>query len=93
VASAVTASAQSACANFWSLLEHLYDKGGISALAFLLAAYAFHRLAWKVWTTAMKCKDDEIERLIDQRDFYQSKVFPGQLTSDGQQNAAKRGDS
>jgi hypothetical protein len=77
------AKAGVACAsNVWDFLGHLFDKGGIGVIASLLIAYAFYKLVWKVWSAAIKCKDSEIERLINERNYYQSKLFPDRLTSD-----------
>jgi hypothetical protein len=70
------------CTNFWCFTEHIYDKGGIGVLSFLILGYVFHRLVWKVWKAAMKRKDDEIERLIEERNYLQSKVFSDRGSSD-----------
>jgi hypothetical protein len=42
----------------------------------------FHRLVWRVWKAAMKSKDDEIQRLIEERNYLQSKIFPDRGSSD-----------
>ena len=69
--------------NVWDFLEHLYEKGGVGIIAFLVIAYAFHKLVWKVWAAAMWSKNCEIERLIHERNYYLSKFFPDMPTSDG----------
>jgi hypothetical protein len=71
-----------ACTNFWCFAEHIYEKGGIGVLSFLMLSYMFYRLVWKVWKAAMKSKDDEIERLIEERNYLQSKVFRDRGSSD-----------
>jgi hypothetical protein len=70
-----------ACDSVWCFLNHIYDKGGPLVILFLFVAYVFYRLVWKVWSTAMESKDKEIERLIEERNFYQEKVFPGRLST------------
>lgn len=76
------AQAGADCAsNAWDFLGHLYEKGGVGVIAFLLVAYAFYKLVWKVWTAAMRSKDREIARLVGERNYYQSKLFPDRLTS------------
>jgi hypothetical protein len=71
-----------ACTNLWCFAEHIYDKDGIGVLSFLILGSAFYRLVWKVWKAAMKSKDDEIERLIEERNYLQSKVFLDRESSD-----------
>jgi hypothetical protein len=73
------------CDNFWCFLTHVYDKDGALIILFLFIAYVFYKLVWKVWTSAMKSKDDEIKRLVEERNFYQEKVFPNRLSSDSAQ--------
>ena len=73
---------QTVCTNFWCFAQNIYDKGGIGVLSFLILGYVFYRLVWKVWKAAMKSKDDEIERLIEERNYLQSKVFPDRGSSD-----------
>jgi hypothetical protein len=73
---------QTACTNFWCFAENIYDKGGIGVLSFLILGYVFYQLVWRVWKAAMKSKDDEIERLIEERNYLQSKVFPDRRSSD-----------
>ena len=72
---------QCVCDGFWCVLVELYDRGGVGVLAFLILAFVFYRMVWKVWTTAMESKDREIERLIDERNFYQKQILPSRLTS------------
>lgn len=72
------------CVNAWSFLEHLYDKGGIGVLSFLFIAFVFYKLVWKVWSAAMTSKDREIERLISERNYLQSRVFPDRETTDSE---------
>ncbi len=66
--------------NLWSFLEHIYDKGGLGVLAavvcLLFLAFIFYKLVWRVWSAALESKDKEIERLIDERNYLQGKMFP-----------------
>lgn len=70
------------CSNFWCSLVYLYEHGGIGVLSFFGLAFLFYKLIWKVWKAMIKSKDDEIERLIGERNFYQQMLFPDRLTSD-----------
>ena len=45
---------QNYCASLWCVVDHVYDKGGIGVLSFLLLGYAFYRLVWKVWRFAIE---------------------------------------
>jgi hypothetical protein len=76
------AHAEAICNNAWCFLEHLYDKGGVTVVGLFFVAFVFYKLVWKVWSSAMKAKDDEIERLIAERDFYQEQSFPKRISSD-----------
>ena len=69
------------CSNVWCFLAAIYKEGGIGVLCFLFIAFVCYRLVWKVWSAAMKSKNDEIERLIEERNFLQDKVFPRRLSS------------
>jgi hypothetical protein len=70
------------CDNVWCFLAAIYREGGVGILCFLFISFIFYRLVWKVWSAAMKSKNDEIERLVEERNFLQDKVFSGRLTSD-----------
>ena len=70
------------CSNVWCFLADLYEKGGAGILCFLFIAYIFHSLVWKVWSAAMKSKNEEIERLVQERNFLQSRLFTKRLTSE-----------
>lgn len=77
-----TSTAADACNSFWCALVYFYEHGGIGLLAFFALSFLFYKLIWKVWKAMLKSKDDEIERLTNERRFYQSKLFPELLTSD-----------
>lgn len=73
---------ETSCDNVWCFVSAIYNSGGIGVLCFLFIAYIFYSLVWKVWSAAMASKNDEIERLIEERNFLQSQLFPRRLTSD-----------
>ena len=77
----MTQGTEVSCNSFWCFLTHVYDKGGPLVILFLFVAYVFYKLVWKVWSTAMESKDKEIERLIEERNFYQQRVFPDRLST------------
>lgn len=52
----------------------------IALIAFLCCLLC--RLAWKVWHAAMEAKDQQIARLTQERDRYQSVIFERLLGSD-----------
>jgi len=79
---AAAKACESVCDNAYCFIEHLYDKGGIGVLSFLFIAFVFYKLVWKVWSAAMRSKDAEIERLINERNYLQSKVFPDRESSE-----------
>ena len=71
---------------FWELISTIQDRYGIEVVILLvillLLAILFYRLIWKVWSSALQSKDDEIERLVKERDKYQRIVFDRLLSSD-----------
>jgi hypothetical protein len=80
-------SAAADCPSFWSFVEKLYDKSGLTGIAGLLLLYAFYQLIWKVWAAALKGKDDEIERLIEERQFVQALVLQDRKSSSHRNDA------
>ena len=78
--------AECTCNTGWCVMEHLYDRGGVGVLCFLLVAYTFYKLVWKVWQAAMNSRDEEIERLINERNYLQSKLFPDRTSASGEQD-------
>lgn len=83
---------EEAAPGIWELILTVQEQHGLSAAILLLIVLALfgllYKLIWKVWSSAMKSKDDEIERLVRERDKYQKLVFERLLTS-----AADLGDS
>jgi hypothetical protein len=65
----------SVCNTVWCVVQHLYDLGGIGIFSFMFLWYAFHTLVWKVWSASMKRRDEEIQRVIEERNFFQSRLF------------------
>lgn len=69
------------CDNAFCMVVELYDRGGAILLCLLFIAFVFYKLVWKVWSGAMASKDSEIERLINERNFYQKRFLPERLSS------------
>jgi len=68
---------------FWEFAGNLLgQEGGIFAVLLLAMMFLFWRLIWNVWSSAMKAKDDEIDRIATERDKYQRLVFRNLLSSD-----------
>jgi hypothetical protein len=70
------------CNSYPCAFVHVYDNGGVGVLAFFGLCFLFYKLIWKVWRSMIKSKDQEIERLTKERNFYQDKLFPERLTTD-----------
>jgi hypothetical protein len=66
---------------------HQFGSNDGSLMLFLIALNCFvccllSRLTWKIWREAMNAKDQEIARLAQERNKYQSVVFDRLLGSD-----------
>jgi hypothetical protein len=72
----------SVCNTAWCVVQHLYDLGGVGVFSFMFLSYAFYKLIWKVWSASVKCRDDEIQRLIEERNFFQSRLFSERKSPD-----------
>jgi hypothetical protein len=70
------------CNTVWCIVQHLYDLGGAGIFSFIFLSYAFYALVWKVWSASMKCRDEEIERLIEERNFFQARLFSDRKSRD-----------
>jgi len=66
---------------FWNLLVEVAKEYGAVAVVLILFVLIFWRMTWGVWNKAMTSKDEEIERLVAERDKYQKLVFDNLLTS------------
>jgi len=68
------------------LLNQIQSQHGPIILVLIVIIFVgcgvFWILIWKVWSAAMKAKDDEISRLAKERDKYQSLVFQRLRTSE-----------
>lgn len=70
----------------FEFLDGVRSNNGLPMLL-LIALIAFMcclltRLTWKVWRAAMEAKDQQIARLTQERDRYQSVIFERLLGSD-----------
>lgn len=71
-----------ACDTGWCVLQYAYENDGILVLVLFAIAAVFYKLVWKVWSAAMKAKDDEIDRITGERDHFQAKYFADLKSSD-----------
>lgn len=62
-------------------LTDLLVEHGPLTFFLVLVSLLFWNLIWKVWHSAMSAKDQEIERLVVERDKYQKLVFKNLLSS------------
>lgn len=56
------------------------DHGAVAMVLIVLCIFGW-KFVWRVWNAAMKAKDNEIERLVKERDKYQDLVFDKLRTS------------
>lgn len=68
--------------SFWTFLAEVLKEHGAITVALLFGMFVFWRLIWRVWDRAMKAKDEEIDRLVIERDKYQKLVFDRLLSSE-----------
>jgi len=64
-----------------SFLMEVSKQHGVVAIVLCFVCFLFWRMIWKVWDTAMRAKDQEIERVVAERDKYQKLVFERFLSS------------
>jgi len=67
---------------FWDFLADVLRNHGVTALLLIAVCILFYRLIWKVWSQAMEAKNQEIERLVKERDKYQELFFRRLRSSD-----------
>lgn len=68
-----------------SFITQLIDavaKHGPVTVVLVVLLFLFWQLLWRVWDRAMKAKDEEIERLVKERDRYQELVFTRLISSE-----------
>jgi hypothetical protein len=79
---------------FLELLNQIQSQYGLIVLilVLLLAFFCFllWKLIWKVWSAAMKAKDDEIKRISKERDKYQTLVFKRLKSSEVDKDNGKK---
>ena len=61
----------------WSWIIDKLKEAGSAPVILLGIVYLFHKLVWSVWSSMIKSKDEEIQRLVQERDKYQAMVFSG----------------
>jgi sensor histidine kinase regulating citrate/malate metabolism len=75
------------------LLNQIQSQHGPIILVLIVIIFVgcgvFWILIWRVWSAAMKAKDDEISRLAKESDKYQSLVFQRLKTSENAVAKAK----
>ncbi len=65
----------------WNLVAQLWADGGSVVVVLVFVCFIFWQMIWRVWSAAMRGKDEEISRLVAERDKYQSLVFERLLSS------------
>ena len=66
---------------FWEFVKEVIRLHGSTAAILIVLVFLFWKLIWKVWDRAMTSKDNEINRLVAERDKYQALVFERLLSS------------
>ena len=79
--------------SFWEALGGALDRHGISIVFLVFVCYVFYRLTWLVWTKTIQSKDDEIARLVNEKNRYQELFFSERLTSDPEKQQPQDADS
>jgi len=57
------------------LLKSVAQEQGALAVGLVIACLVFYKLIWRVWDATIKSKDEEICRLVKERDRYQEIFF------------------
>lgn len=66
---------------FWSVLDTFISEHGLLGFVLLGVIWVFWKLIWKVWSSAMQSKDDEIKRLVEERNWLQDQLYGGKRLS------------
>ena len=51
----------------WSFIGTFLNEHGLLGLVLLFFIFLFWRMIWVVWSKAMESKDQEIERLVEEK--------------------------
>jgi hypothetical protein len=68
-------------AAFLAFLADVFKEHGAVAVSLVVVSVLFYKMTWSVWRDAMKAKDEEIDRLVGERNKYQDLVFERLLSS------------
>ena len=60
---------------FWSFLGIFVQDHGLLGLVLIFFIFLFWRMIWVVWSKAMESKDQEIERLADEKRWLQEQLM------------------
>ena len=52
---------------FWSFIGTFLNEHGLLGVVLLFFIFLFWRMIWVVWSKAMESKDQEIERLVEEK--------------------------
>lgn len=66
---------------FFQFIGEVLKEHGSVAVALVTVTVLFYKMTWSVWRDAMKAKNEEIERLVAERNKYQQIVFERLLSS------------
>lgn len=67
--------------SLWEFLKDVLKLHGSTAAILIFLVFVFWRLIWKVWSDTLESKNQEIDRLVKERDKYQGLVFERLLSA------------
>jgi len=66
---------------FWGVVRSILEQHGLLGLVLLFLILLFWKLIWNVWSSAMRSKDEEIERLVKEKRWLQQQLMNGTYLS------------
>ena len=95
--SVAAASQQGTSGGLLDGVGNFLQTQGLTATALIAVGFLFWHLVWRVWSSALQAKEDEIKRLVDERNRLQDFFFDRLKSSepklgDGQPSPSKLGE-